>query len=405
MKILFCVLLIIFLYLNYKIVKKDYSEEKIPNKYLLGLIYILPFWYIVLFQFGNSDIHLVLFSVHILLTFIVSYALYEFKVWSAGDVKYLCILWLFIPHIWVLDLIWNIWITTLIYLMGTFIWFWLGPNLWNSQKRKDFYGILWTMKKNEFLDKNKNLNFRKILFKSLKWLNIFLILFISLRFLRMYVTSYIETKYDLSLFIENYGTYFIIWILIFTLVITLWVKTCLHFLRRYLFSSLNKEVYFICAISFIGIFLLLYGYSQNPVYFSEKIILIFTLYLALYLLIKTFWEGCKIIFKIQEQPMVHVTDLKEGMTIDTSWFNLITKRDKHILWDVQISWEVVTKEDIDTIKDVLDKIAEQEGEYNVPTLKTFWFAGYIFLGFWVTVLYGSLPALILQEAYQILFLH
>jgi len=114
--ILLFLLSIPFLYINYKIIISDIKYKKIPNKYLLYLLYLLPLYYSYLIYF-NSSFGILLFIIQIILALIISFILYSIWIWSAWDAKYLLVLALFIPDIWIVPLIWNIAIITLIYLL------------------------------------------------------------------------------------------------------------------------------------------------------------------------------------------------------------------------------------------------------------------------------------------------
>lgn len=392
MKVLFWLFLLLpFFFINYQIIKTDVLEQKIPNKLLLFLSTLLPFWYIYAWFYGYFwEISYLNYGIQIILIFIVTYAIYEFQIWWAWDAKYLCILWLFIPHIWVLDLIWNIALITLVYLGIYFLWFWFGKNLWIKQKRKEFYTSLWTLKKEDFVHKNKNLSSKEIRLNFLKWLNIFLLVFLGVRFLRIYVITYLSQKYDILFLLQEYWIYILIaWVsLLFT--ITIISKKVIQLFRKYIFKEKNTEIYFICFLSFFAISILLYGFIQSPDYFSEKIIIIFTLYLFIYILISFFYSAIKIVFKMQEQPLVHVNDLKAWMMIDKQWFDIILSRDRHLFPWISISSRILTQEDVETVQKVIATVYEEDGIEYIPTYKTFGFGIFIFIGLIITFFYKSL---------------
>ena len=100
------------LYLNYKIVLSDLKYKKIPNKFLGYLLLLIPFYYIYIF-FTFPDINYLLFLWQIILTFIISFILFYFNIWAAWDAKYLLVLSLFIPYIWIVPFIWNIALITI----------------------------------------------------------------------------------------------------------------------------------------------------------------------------------------------------------------------------------------------------------------------------------------------------
>ena len=406
MEILFWTCLsLCFFFINYIIIKTDILEKRIPNKWLIYNLFILPFWYIYAWYFWYFEgIHYSIFIIQILISLWVSFMIYAFGIWGAWDAKYLCILWLYIPHIGIISYIWNIALLTLIYLFIFFVWFWVSKIMYDKKNRADFLRSLWTIKKEEFVTKNKGLSYRELAFNFLKWLNIFLVIFLGIRFLKIFVFSYIGSHYDILYLLQEYGIYILLWMVIITLAITLWIKYMLYILRKYIFRSPDDMVYIVSFISIIGIALLLYGYSLHPHYFSEKIILIFTVYLFLYLIMSFVWTAYRIIFKIQEQPLIHIDDLKEWTIIDKKWFDILVKQDHHIFWNIEISGSILSKEDVEIVKKVIYDVREREQIEHVPTYKTFGFALFIFAWLIVTFFYDSLLVAWLVRLYQIYFL-
>ena len=404
MKILFWIfLLTLFSYINLKIVYTDRIQQKIPNRDLLFLLLLIPFWYIygfVFWIFWNIDI--TLFIVQILITLGVWFWIYFADIWWAGDAKYVCVLWLFIPHIWILSFIWNIWVVTLGYLLVYFLWFWFWKNLWIKQRRQDFLTNIWIIKKNQFLHKHWKQTTREVIFELLKSLNIFLLAFLALRFFRFFLLAHLWNTYDVVSLLQQYGMYLLVASIVLTFALIIIMKKIYHVLKKFVFRSKKDEVYFLCFISIIWIILLLYWYSLNPQYFSEKIILIFTLYLFLYLIFRFFWEACKITFKMQEQPLVHVDDIKEGMIIDKEWFDLILARDRDIFWNIQLSGSMLSKDDVEIVQRVIRKVNETQDQPHIPIYKTFGFAICIFGWFVVTYIFDSLIIRILIELYKII---
>ena len=138
MQYILYILSIPFLYINYKIVVSDLKNKIIPNKYLGYLLLLIPFYYIYIF-FSFSEINYLLFIWQIILTFIISFILYYFWIWAAWDAKYLLVLSLFIPYIWVIPFIWNIALITILYLFLYFIRFYLWKVLFNKVYRQSLW--------------------------------------------------------------------------------------------------------------------------------------------------------------------------------------------------------------------------------------------------------------------------
>lgn len=396
-----CFLAILFLGLNILIVYRDKTEEIIPNKLLFFLILLLPFWYAYAFWYGHlENMHIGIFLLQICITFLVWFTIFMFRIWWAGDAKYVCVLGFYIPHIGILPFIWNIWLATLFYLLLYFLNFWLGKNLWIKKSRQDFYKNMWIIKKEEFLHKYWKMDYRRIFFKILQGLNIFLIAFIAIRFAKMYVITYLSTRYDIVAILLEHGMYILLFSIALTFAIIIAAKQFFGLLQKRVFRSPNDEVYFLCAISFFGIAMLFYGYSLAPEFFSQKLTLIFTLYLLLYIIFRTLWSSIKLTFKMQEQALVPIENIREWMVIDKKWFDLILARDRDILWEVSISGNNLTAEDAQTVRSVLKTVNKHEEILHVPTIKTFGFALCIFWGFALTFFYDSLIIQILIKLYE-----
>ena len=134
MQYIFYFFVIIFLYLNYKIIASSLKKRLMPNKYLEYLLILLPLWILYIFLFP-LDLTIIeptsinfnyMYIIQIILSIIVSFALYYFWLWSAGDAKYVLVLSLFIPYLWIITFIWNTAILALIFLILYFLWFYFS---------------------------------------------------------------------------------------------------------------------------------------------------------------------------------------------------------------------------------------------------------------------------------------
>jgi len=317
-----------FLYLNYKIIESDIKIKKIPNRYLKYLLYLLPLTYIYLWYFGYfSELSIYRFMVEFTLTLLVGFAIFHFGKWWAGDAKYLLVLSLFVPHIGILKVIIGIAVITITYLLGYFIWFWIGPNLWIWNRRKSLYRNLWKIKKDAFINKSKNQSRKEILIWILKWFNIFFIFFISIRLLRIHLVTFIQKEYDLSIYDILSNEYFI-YIATFLILIIISIS----YVMKYIFVYIRKKLplntfYFIILINIVWILFFTYEYNTNPTQFYSNITLILSLYLWIYIILKLLLFAYKLVFISKEESLIHIDNLQEWMTINKQ--KLYNKVKKH----------------------------------------------------------------------------
>ena len=324
------ILAIPFLYLNYKIVVSDLKIKKIPNKYLGYLLLIIPFYYIYIF-FSFPEINYLLFLLQIFLTFIISFILYYFNIWAAWDAKYLLVLSLFIPYIWIIPFIWNIALITIFYLFWYFIYFYLWKVLFNTIYRKN----LWLNIKQDLSETwkvhkwNKWWNTYKIV---AKFLIIFFIIFVSIRLIRIYLfnsfSSHLASPNGReTLFveiIEKYNIYLIfLWIWVFIWWLYLF-RLLINKFKIYINKKLNLNwdliwnlliwILFILLSSFIS-----YELINNYNEISSLLFRVFTIYLVIYLIIKVLIYSYKITFGIGEYEYINIKDLKEGDVVDKNY--------------------------------------------------------------------------------------
>ena len=132
------ILIIPFIIFNYKIIISDIKHKIIPNKYLLYLMLIIPLYFVYLLK-TSIDISFFVFFLQLFLSLIISFVLYFFWIWSAWDAKYLLVLSLFIPYVWIVPYIWNIALLTISYLIVYFVYFYLFKNIFNHTYRKIFW--------------------------------------------------------------------------------------------------------------------------------------------------------------------------------------------------------------------------------------------------------------------------
>ncbi|MDD5770534.1 MAG: hypothetical protein PHE25_06190 [Candidatus Gracilibacteria bacterium] len=417
---LLSILSIPFLYLNFKIIRSDIKEKKIPNKYLGYLLLLLPFIYV--YNFFYFDINYLFFLLQIILTFLVSFILYYFGVWAAGDAKYLLVLALFIPHIGIIPFIGNIALLTIFYLFLYFLWFYFGKCLFYPKYAKS----LWINIKVDLDEKwqiyKKNKGGKTFLI-ILKWTLFFLIAFVSIRLARIYLFADIkQSQYylDFIKYFKNYSLYFILFfgfiflgiIYIFRLLFSILKKILI---KRFNLKSNNYlEFSLILVLLFILIYFVFYEYEINPSEIKSYLIKIFSLYIGLWTLFKVLRYSYKITFQLAEQDFINIEDLKVGDIVDKDYlikifgeqkclgfkFNEKDKKRKDFLYIIPEEYFLniqnpIDKEDLELLKKiykVVNKYHKKEKTSNfsevnfIKILKTFAFGGYIFVGFLITFL-------------------
>ncbi len=358
MQYILYILAIPFLYFNYKIIVSDLKYKKIPNKYLVYLLLLIPFYYIYIFFDPptpplEGGINYLLFFPLIIITFLVSFILYYFWIWAAWDAKYLLVLSLFIPYIWIIPLIWNIALITLAYLFLYFIYFYLYKITFNKTYRQS----LWWNIKNDLNEKwkvykqNKWWNTYKIIFK---WLLIFLIIFVSIRLTRLYLLNNIIplsqpflqgekgviNRFELvENFLEKYNIYLVflfIWIFILWLYL---FRILINKVKKYISEKfkLNLNLIWNILLVILAIFLISfisYEYYKNPYEIKSYLFKIFTLYLALYIIFKILKWAYKITFWIAEYKYIDINDLKNGDVVDKEYL-IKMFWEQLVLWYIQ----------------------------------------------------------------------
>lgn len=415
------ILAIPFLWINYKIIKNDLKEKKIPNKLLGYLILLLPFLYI--YNIYYLDLNYLFFWISILMTFVISFILYYYWIWSAWDAKYLLVLALFIWQIWIINFVWNIALITIIYLILYFIWFYFWKCIFNfDYSKKLYFKIYWDLKdKTTIFLKHSDWLFHKkiIVLKVLKWISLFLIIFVSLRLARLYIIENIITSPYYNVFKEiflDYSTYFLILIVINVYWLFYLVRKLINKIKNILKNKSkienNYTIDFI-LISILLIFLLsfiFYEYSLNQSEIKNYLLRIFTIYIWIYIIFRILKYAYKITFSIAETHYIYLSDLKEWDIIDREYlikmfweqkslcFVKIVNEEKDEKWllypnpaeyfrNIENPIDIETKEKLIEIFKIVNNYHKKENTNwyeEVKTIKilyTFAFAWYIFIWF------------------------
>lgn len=368
MQYILYILAIPFLYLNYKIIISDFKYKLIPNKYLKNLLMLVPFYYIYLF-FGFEDINYFIFISQIIITFIISFLLYYYWIWAAWDAKYLLILSLFIPNIWIMPLIWNTALLTLLYLILYFFWFYLWKMIFNSNWRKKFPSLI----KNDIKEKWIIYKSNKIwsnFYIIIKRITAFLIIFITIRLSRLYlINAYFSEENNkvntIGNIIEQYNIYLVFIIIIIFLLSIYIIRITINLIKTKINQkyNINSSLIWKISLNILSILLILfiiYEYNKNPYEIKLYLFRILTIYISIYILFIIIRYAYKLTFWISEVYIKNIKDLKKWDIVD-KWFLIDLFWKQSSLWYAHKTFISIT-----TLmnNDKLEKI-KKEDNYNV----------------------------------------
>ena len=316
--------------------------------------------------------------------------MFIFRVWSAGDAKYLIVLSLFIPHISNAILVWNIALVIAAFLISSYIFFYLKK--FSHHIHKD--SRLQQTVKEDLKNKCKNYLQNKSPEKILISLVLFFITFVSLRFYRIYAVNF---------FIEhNYTSYFSLTIWIGIVLIIVWSIFLLY--KKYISKNifLRKISFFL----FLWIFIIFcsYEYIYNTKDFLSLSYKIITLYFAIYLIIKIIKYTVDI-YAGHDYYVKSISKLEEDDIIERSDFNKkilpLLQDKKKILhqYNIPLYGNIV----VDTeIKENLISLIRSLNHHNkkryhgnsviqdVKCMKTFAFAPFLFTACMITLIFENI---------------
>lgn len=410
-ELLFSVFVIVFWFINYKIIISDLKYKKIPNKNLLQLLILIPFWYLYLYFFPFWEINILNFLLQIFVSFLVSFLLFNFWIWKAWDAKYLLVLSLFTPYIWIIPFVWNLWIFTIFYLFLFFIWFFIWRSIFYKWYFKSLVSSIKLDLKNRWRI-YKNQKWWKSFFIIFKWIIVFLIIFVSIRLFRIYLflgvfKNFLWNTSFLNIF-EKYHFYLVfLWIFSIISIIYLW-KKLINYLKITFANNLKINlsivwniflwILFVFLVSFI-----VFEFQKSPEEISKYLVKIFTLYIVIYIFVKIIFYWYKTSFIWNEKKTILLKDLKESDYLDIQcldkifyfrnekweeWFKELYN--KAIIWN---NFDIKNLKILIRISNNYDKrIRKLEKERlinSVTVIKTFSFAPYILLGFIVTFIFWN----------------
>lgn len=429
-----------FFYFNYKILVSDFYKKIIPNKYLVYLLLQIPFYYI--FIFITKEIDILKFFVSIPISFFISFLFYYYWIWSAWDAKYLLVLSLFIPYIWTIPFIWNLWLLTIWYLFLYFIYFYLWKCIFKKNYAKYLLINIYRELKDKFLVfvKHDDWNIYRniVIYKVLKWIVLFLIIFVWIRLTRLYIiqhyiillNSWEHSWWWLWWYILKLATTHSLEFVIFIIFLIFWGILLFHkwtsIIRSYITKLFTSKKWIntnpiIIDIIFISILItilssyIVYEFINNPYEILKNLKLIFTFYIFLYLIFRLLRYSYKITFQLWEQDYIMVANLKSWDVVDKAY--LIS-----LFWTQTILWaewenqnkdwilypnpkkyfeEIENPIDLETAKKIQESVKVVNEKYkkedekwfhtieSIKILKTFAFWPYIFVWFIVTLFYWN----------------
>ncbi len=377
----FCIATI-FLYHNIKIICSDISRKVIPNSHLKYMVVLLPIYYIYIYHYKYIvSIDLYLFIIQTLLALLISFLLYYFNIWWAGDAKYLLVLSLFIPHIWIIPFITNIALTTLSILLLHFVYLCVYKRLSLKQK---------------YITIKNNLNPKQFLKNNSRSILIFILIFtvfkVSMLLLLMYAPS---LEY-------NIPPIYLVWIpLVLISICILIIKYLLSISKDILIEKgynveklYNTLLYISLTLLWLLVWYLLYIGTQQTVYTLK---LTFTLYLLIAIVIISVKSLGNVWLNTQEKYLVSLNHLKEWDLLDLPYLKTVLKKKKHIIeefwFDIDtanLDYESITrlKKMIRAINTIIkkDKKSSEDTIENIMISKTISYWGYIFWWFIVTLI-------------------
>ena len=379
MDYLFYIWVIFFLIINIFIIISDFRTKKIPNKFLLYLLAILPLYYGYLWYTWILSLeNLWIFLLQIFITFGISFCLYYYSIWSAWDAKYLLVLSLFIAHVWIIPLAWNIWLITLFCLIWYFIYFFFIKWLFHRFHYPTLYTSIKKDLSHKFLYFKRDKQHSKL--EIIKWFLNFLVLFTLFRLLRIYLLVPIINEYNWSELIQLYGIYLLVWL---CLIIVLFIKIY-QLSHNYFQKTLNKKqkkaftyIFYTSLIFFLA-HELIYSFTST----ISILYLIFTLYLTIYLIFIILKYAYKLSFWVSEENYTPLDQYTPDMIIEKKWLTNITWTHGDIIQKYSINIDEINQSIIDLIWYI-----NAEKKWNIShikTLNTFAFWIYIFIWFLMT---------------------
>lgn len=417
MQYFFLALAVPFLYLQYKILKSDLQHKIIPNKYLLYTLALVPFYFILVWLHWESA-QIWDYILHWWGTLLLSFILYYYWIWAAGDAKYFFVLSLFTTYHWVINFFWNIWMLALAYLLGYFLYFtfykmifiWVIRLKAKELIQEDIQRVI-----NRVKDNKNFQNYKWIIL----WIFYFICLFLWIRLFRIFLIQQLGVIDYSSLqpyidIIMNNSTYFILSMLFICFLFYFFVKVLFLVMNFIIDIILTNDKFLAQKVSvfLLSIFVVIFiGYELiiNKDLMTKYLFQIIFIWGFFYFIAKVIFYSYKLSFSIEECTFIHIDNLKKNDIIDKKFlmaflWNQVVFRDtdlkeyRNVLgenpnktiqgFDNPIDQE--TKNLIQKCYKIVNSYHVKNTEWyqireHIKTYETFAFAPYIFL--WLVLTY------------------
>jgi Flp pilus assembly protein protease CpaA len=408
-------LLSIFCFLNLGIIWSDFRKKIIPNKFLLGLIIILPVWYI----FGYYSWYIWEFSVSwfilkVMLSLTACFLLYYFSLWWAGDSKYIFILSLYIPESSIIILFWNTALLTLLIMILYFFYFFSIKLSFNKGFRKEIFQII----KNDYTLSRESFTRASESFISLLNLILWLLLiYLWVRFIRNILVDYLYISEIQSIWILY--TEYIIFYVIIIFIILIYI---LRYVTTKLFNILEEKWYKVLLIKslclyasiFLLIIIIFFQYQSNAQETKNTLILLATLYLFIYLSVLGWKYLFSLTFSSSEKINTLLNELHPGMILDKNHIQHIFKWREVLADDMgyDMNTKILDKQNIQSIKKTIKYInlnitrnkKNEDIISSIIIIKTFSYGVFIYIGFIITFILWDNIIQFLMNLIQELFI-
>jgi len=173
----------------------------------------------------------------------------------------------------------------------------------------------------------------------------------------------------------------------------------------------DVELVFVAILTVLLLACLLCEYIRDPADIQHRLFLIFTLYLALYVVFRIVYHSHVFVFHLSEQDMIPVGDLRNGDIVDKPYLikifgsqvafgtlenpGLPSSDPKKYFEGIE---NPIDEETVEMLRKTYRTVNEYHATQKTPNfqeitaikvLKTFPFAPYIFLGFCMTYVWGD----------------
>ena len=420
-----------FIYINVKIIISDIYNKTITNKYLIYLLYLVPF--IFSYNYYYHDSNILLLFLQTIIGIIISFILYYKWIWSAWDAKYLLILSLFFSNTGIVPFLGNIAILVISYLLLYYLYFYIGKGLLNITYAKSLYQNIYIDLKEKIITfirhSDGNIYTGHSFRVLLNWLLIFLFIFIGFRLIRLLLISNLATHtWGIIAFEEIFKKYHIYISILTFLIFLLWK----YFFNKifqigisYIWKKLNikhDKGWLILPLILICILIwaIILEYIKNPYEIINFLYVLSTFYIVLFLIMKILIYSYRVTFQVAETYFIKIDNLEKWEIIDKQYLAKMFW-EQACLWYGEASWllhpnpkdyflnlenpiDEETRIKIQEIFSITNTYHKNNNEINfgqidnIKILKTFSFAPYILFWFFLTYLFKDAIFLLLANS-------